>query len=317
MKRRSFLQLLGLASLSVGAWAQPASGRMRLVVPLGAGSVSDYVSRLISPYLAAGLGHPVIVENKPGGNGIIGVQDVMRSPPDGGAILLGSVSPLAINVAMMKNLPYDPRRDLTPIAGVYFGHHVLAVKSTFPARSFPEFLAYVKQRPGKVSIGTSANLVKAQILAINRMAGVEILAVPYKETSATFTDLLGGTTDAALTDITTVMPHVKGGQVRVLAVTALKRNPAAPDWPAISETLPGFDFSSWSALVGPSGMSRDTVNRINAAVGSALGQKELLDKLAQAGLQPWGATPDELKAHVAAQTNKWIRLAAELNMQPE
>lgn len=317
MNRRSVFKLLGLAWPGAGAVAQTASGRTRLVVPLGAGSVSDFVARLIAPHLAASLGQPVVVDNKPGGNGIIGVQDVMRSPPDGSAILLGSVSPLAINVALMKNLSYDPRRDLTPIAGVYNAHHVLTVKSTSAARTLPEFIDYAKQRPGRVSIGTSSTLVKAQILAINKMAGIDVLVVPYKDTAATFTDVLGGTLDAAFTDLVTVTPHVKSGAARVLAVSSLKRNPAAPDWPAISETLPGFDFASWSALVGPPGMPREVVNKINAAVGNALKQKDVQDKFAQSGILPWTTTPDELKAFLNAQAEKWIRLAQELNMQPE
>ncbi|HSV83763.1 MAG TPA: tripartite tricarboxylate transporter substrate binding protein [Ramlibacter sp.] len=318
MNRRSLLQFLGLAWPASGAFAQASGGRTaRLVVPLGPGTVSDLAARLIAPHLSTSLGQNFVVDNKAGGNGVIGVQDVMRAPTDGSAIMLGSVSPLAINVALMKNLPYDPRRDLTPIGGAYTAHHVLAVKASHPARNLAEFIAYAKQRPGKVSIGYSSSLVQAQILAMNKMAGIEILAVPYKATAPTFTDVLGGTLDAALTDLLNAAGQAKAGAIRVLAVSSPKRNPLVPDWPAVAETLPGFDFTSWSALVGPAGMPRETVNRINTALGNAVKQKDVLEKFELSGILPWTTTPDELKAFMEAQATRWIRLARELNIQPE
>lgn len=320
MNRRFFLKSLGLTLVlpANGAFAQGVSGRpIRVVVPLPAGSSNDYVARVIAPYLSTSLGQPVVVDNKAGANGVIGTQDVLRSAPDGNTLLLASLSPLAINVALVKNLPYDPRRDVTPIAGSSLTNHVLLVKSTFPARTFAEFIAYAKQRPGKVSIGYSTSAVQVQIATMNKLAGIELLAVPYKGTPATITDVLGGTLDATMTDPGNALSHTKGGQMRALGVTSLKRNPVTPDWPAISETLPGFDFPSWNALVGPRGMSRELVNKINAAVNQALKQKDVVDKYAQAGTLPFIMTPDELKAFIDVETAKWIKLAQEANIQPE
>lgn len=318
MKRRSVLKLVGLACPASGAFAQTFSGRSgRLVVPLGAGTLSDYVARLVAPIIGTGMNMSLVVENKAGANGVIGVQDVMRSAPDGRTLLLGSASPLAINMALVKNLSYDPRRDLTPITGAYVTQHVVVVKASHPARTFSDFIAYAKERPGRVGIGSSSTLVKAQILAINKMAGIELLDVPYKATGPTFTDVLGGILDAAFTDMVTAKAQEKGGQVRILAVSSLKRNPMAPDWPAISETLPGFDFSSWSALVGPQGMQPDVVSQIARSYAEAMKQKDVVDKLEQAGILPWTTTPEELKAHIEVQTAKWIKLGRELNIQPE
>jgi tripartite-type tricarboxylate transporter receptor subunit TctC len=320
MNRRCFLNSLGLslALPSLGAFAQGPSGRpLRIVVPLPAGSSNDYVTRVIAPYVGASLGRPVVVDNKAGGNGIIGTMDVLKSAPDGNTLLLGSLSPLAINVALLKNLPYDPRRDLTPIAGTSQTNHVLIVKSTFPARTFPEFLAYAKQRPGGVSIGYSTGVVQIQIATMNKLAGIELLPVPYKGSPATINDVLGGTLGATLTDPGNALAQVKGGQMRALAVSSLKRNPVTPDWPAISETLPGFDFPSWNALVGPPGMPRELVNRISAAVNHALAQKDVVEKYAQTGTIPLVMSPDEVKAFIDAETAKWIRLAREANIQPE
>ena len=288
-----------------------------MVVPLPAGSSNDHVTRVIAPYLTTSLGATVVIDNKAGANGVIGTQDVLRSAPDGNTLLLGSLSPLAINVALVKNLPYDPRRDLTPIAGISVTNHVFMVTPKFPARTFAEFIAYAKQRPGKVSVGYSTSAVQVQIATINKLAGIDLLPVPYKGSPATITDVIGGVLDATLTDPGNALAQVKGGKLRALAVSSLKRNPTTPDWPAISETLPGFDFPSWNALVGPAGMSREVVNKINAAVNQALKQKDVVDKYAQAGTIPLVMTPDELKAFIDVEVAKWIKLAREANIQPE
>ncbi len=318
MNRRSLLQLLGLAIPTTGAFAQSGAGRTtRVIVPLGVGSVSDLVSRLMAPHMSTSLGRNFIVENKVGANSLIGVQDLMRSPPDGSAIMLGSMAALAINVALTKNPPYDPRRDFTPIGGAYKAQHVLIVKASHPARTFAEFIAYAKERPGKVTVAFSSSLVQAQILAINKTADVELLPVPYKAMATHFTDLLGGQLDATSADIPNALNAVKTGQVRVLGISSPTRNPVVPDWPAIAETLPGHDFGSWSALVGPAGMARDTVNTINAALGSALKQKDVLTKFEHGGIVPWTTTPEELQAHIEADSARWIRLVRDLKIQAQ
>ena len=320
MKRRSILNLLGLAFAlpATGALAQAGSGRpLRIIHGLSAGSAIDNAARMIAPYLSASLGQTVIIESKPGANGLISVQELMKAAPDGNTLFVGSQSPLAVNVALMKNLPYDPRKDITPIAGFFVANHVLVVKSSSPVRNLQEFIAHARQRPGKVSIGHSTSLVQAQIATLNKMAGIELLAVPYKGTPHTITDVLGGTLDATLLDSGNALPHVKSGAMRALGVTSARRNPATPDWPAISETLPGFDFTAWTAMAGPAGMSRELVNRFNAAMNSALNQKDVVEKFQQTATVPLIMTPDQLKAHIDAETAKWIKLAKEANLQPE
>lgn len=320
MNRRSFLQSLGIALAlpASGALAQAPSRRVvRMVVPLPAGSSNDMVARVLTPHLSTALGQSFIVDNKPGGNGIIGTMDVVRAAPDGQTLLLGSLSPLAINVALVKSLPYDPRRSLTPISAVSVTNWVLMVKSSSPVRTLADFIAYAKQRPGKVSIGYSTTAVQVQIATLSRMAGIELLPVPYKGTPATLTDVIGGVLDATLTDPGNALAQVKGGHLRALAVSSLKRNPVTPDWPAISETLPGFDFTAWNALVGPAGMPPELVSRINAAANQALKDKDLIERYAAHGTTPLIMSPAELKAFIEAETAKWVRLAGEANIQPE
>lgn len=309
--------LLALAMIALGGsvLAQSGSSRpIRLVIPLPAGSAIDVSTRVLTARLTVELGQPIVVENKAGGNGIIGIQEVIRAAPDGYTLLMGSSSPLSINVALTKNLPYDPRRDLTPIAGFNFSNHALMVKTSFPARTFQEFIALAKQK--ELSVGYSTSLVQMQIAALNK-AGLKLLPVPYKGTPPTITDVIGGTLDATMLSTGDAVAQVKGGAMRGLAVASFKRNPLVPDWPAISETIPGFDFGAWVALVGPPGMAPDLVKRINAGMNAALKHKETADQLIQTGFVPWFMSPEELKAYIEADIPKWIQRAAEAGIKPE
>ncbi|WP_029000958.1 Bug family tripartite tricarboxylate transporter substrate binding protein [Azohydromonas australica] len=318
MKRRSTLQLLalGLAGGALDALAQ--GGRtIRLVVPNPAGSSTDQVARLFAQPLGAALGQTIVVDNKPGANGIIAMQDLLRSPPDGSTLMLASLSPLAINVAVLKNLPYDPRKDVTPIAGGYLSNQVLMVRASHPAQSLADFIALAKRNPGKVSIGHASTLSQGQIGAMTKQAGIEVLNVPYKGIPPALTDVIGGTLDATFVDMVNALGQRKAGQMRALAVTSAKRNPAAPDWPSVAETLPGYDFSAWTAFVGPGGMAPATVNRIHAAMAGLLKQKDMVDKLAAIGMVPQRASPAELKALIDSDIARWSRLVAEHGIQAE
>lgn len=318
MDKREFLKATLAAALPGSALAQTPGGRpVRMIVPLPAGSSNDFVARALMPVVSTLTGQNYIVENKAGGSGVIAVQDVMRAPPDGSTLMCASLSPLAVNVALVKNLPYDPLKDLTPIAGTSLTNHVLMVKANSPIRSFAEFLAHAKKNPGKVSIGYSTAVVQLQIATIGKMGGVELLPVAYKGSPATLTDVIGGTLDATLTDPGNAMAQVKGGNMRALAVSSLKRNPSTPDWPAISETLPGFDFPSWNAVVGPANMPRDLVNRISNAMAQGLRSKEVGERYASVATIPLILNPDELKAYMQSEVDKWVRLAREAQIQPE
>ena len=320
MDKRNFIKALGAAlTLPSGmAWSQGGKARTaRVVVPLPAGSSNDYVTRALLPLVTAVSGQNYFIDNKPGGNGTIGTLDVVRAAPDGNTLLCASNSPLAANVAFFKNLGYDPRKDLTPIAAVSLTNHVLMVKSDSPIRTFEEFLAHAKAQPGVVTIGYSTTSVQTQIATMNQLGGVELLPVPYKGSPATITDVIGGTLDATLTDAGNAQAQAKAGKLRALAVSTLKRNPIMPDWPAISETLPGFDFPSWNALMGPAGLPREIVDHVSAAVIKVQKQEDLIDKYATQGTTPLSLGPEELKAYMESETERWVRLARAANIQPE
>ena len=319
MKKRSFIQALGLAlALPEGmAWSQAQGRPVRVVVPLPAGSSNDYATRMLLNLVGAVNGQNYFVDNKPGGNGGIGTLDVVRSAPDGYTLLCGSNSPLAANVAFVKNMGYDPRKDLTPIAGVSLTNHVLMVKSDSQIRTFADFIAYAKARAGKVSVGYSTTAVQTQIATMNHLAGIQLLPIPYRGSPATITDVIGGNLDATLTDPGNAQAQVKAGQLRALAVTSIKRNPTTPDWPAISETLPGFDFPSWNAIVGPAGMSSELVARLSEVVMRVQKQPELIEKYANHGTTPFVMGPGDLKAFIESETTRWVRLAREAKIRPE
>lgn len=318
MQKRDFLKAGLMAALPGVALAQSTAGRpVRMIVPLPAGSSNDFVARVLMPVVGNLTGQPYTIDNKAGGNGVIAVQDVMRAAPDGLTLMCASLSPLAVNVALVKNLPYDPLKDLTPIAGTSLTNHVLMVKANSPMRTFGDFIANARANPGKVSIGYSTTTVQVQIATMNKLAGIQLLPVPYKGSPATLTDVIGGSLDATLTDPGNAMAQVKGGTMRALAVSSLKRNPSTPDWPAISETLPGFDFPSWNAVMGPANMPRDLVNKISAAMAQGLRTKEVVDQYASAGTIPLIMGPDELRTYMRAEVDKWVRLAREAGIQPE
>ena len=319
MKKRTFIQSIALtASSPLSLWAQNNTSRpIRMLVPLPAGTSNDFVTRVISPHVSKRLGQPILIENKPGANGVIATMDVVKAAPDGLTLVCASLSPLATNVAFVKNLPYEPLRDLTPIAGASLTNHVLVVRAESPIRTFADFIAFAKNNPGKVSVGSSTTIVQLQIASINKLAGVDLLTIPYKGTPASITDVIGGVLDATLTDQGNAMAQVKGGKLRAIAVSSLKRNPATPDWPAISESLPGFDFSSWNAFMGPAGMPKELVHRISDVIIQVQKQTDVIQQLATTGTVPLVLNPEEVKTHIAADINKWVRLARESNIQPE
>lgn len=318
MKTRTFLKAMGLGLALPASSLFAQTGRnIRMIVPLPAGTSNDFATRTIAPFMGQALGQNIIVENKAGANGTIAMADLMRSPPDGSTLMCGSLSPLATNMAFVKNLPYDPRRDVTAIAGSTLTNHVLVVRADSPFKTFADFIAFARKHPGKVDIGVSTSIVRLQIATINKMAGVFLIPIPYRGTPATITDVLGGILHATLTDPGNALAQVNGGAMRALAVTSLKRNPATPDWPAISETLPGFDFPSWNAYVGPAGMPRELVNQLAAAIAQAQKNPEVVKQLGNNGTLPLVMGPDQTKAYIASEVSKYQRLAKEAGLQPE
>jgi tripartite-type tricarboxylate transporter receptor subunit TctC len=315
LKKRTFLHAMALplASWATGSLAEVP---IRVVVPLPAGTAVDIVARVILNAASQLLGQTIIVENKPGGRGVIGTMEVVRASPDGLTLLCATTSQLATNMAFVKNLPYDPRRDLTPIAGAILGTEVLVVKANSPIGTLADFIVRAKQQPGKVSVGYSTSIVQLEFASLSRMAGIELLQVPYLGAPAAANDVIGGVLDATLETTGQTQGQVKAGTLRAVAVTS-KRSPLFPDCPAVSETLPGFDFPTWNAFLGPAGMPRELVNRLSTGIAKAQRQPDVIQKLRSLGSPPFVIEPDALKAFIDTEVTKYVRLANEAGIRSE
>jgi tripartite-type tricarboxylate transporter receptor subunit TctC len=320
--RRPFLKamLLGLcvAAASHAALAQSYPAKpVRMVVPFPAGSATDLAARVMAQQLQASLGQAFVVDNKPGAGGSIAGMDVIRSAPDGYTLMFSSNSAVASNVALLKNIPYDPLKDFTPVAGIGDNMLVLMVKAEHPAKNLQEFVQYVRQRPGKVTGGYGSSSSQVSIAVLNKLGKLDTMPVPYKGIPLAVNDVLGGTVDFTFVDLGNAMAQAKGGKLRPLGVTSAKRSAIVPDWPALSEAMPGFDITAWFAIVGPAGLPKDVVDKLNAAVGQALQQPEARDKLAGIGIQPMPLAPEQLKTFMGSEVGKWTRLAKEANIEPQ
>ncbi len=310
----------GAALAMTGLWAS-AQGYperpVRMVVPFPAGSATDLAARVIGQQLAAALGQAFVVDNKPGAGGSIAGGEVVRAAPDGYTLLFSSNSAVASNVALLKHIPYDPLKDFSPVAGIAETALVLMVKSTFPVSNLRDFIAHVKQRPGKLSAGYGSSSSQVSISMLNKMAGLDTLSVPYKGIPLAVNDVAGGSVDYTFVDLGNAMAQAKGGMLKPIAITSAKRNPLVPDWPTLAEVTPGFDITAWFAIVGPANLPRAVVDKLNAAVGKALAQAEVRDKLATIGQAPMALSPEQLKAFIASEIVKWQRLVSEANITPE
>lgn len=321
MKTRIFLKSLALSLALAGmapAFAQGYPARpVRMVVPFPAGSATDLAARVMAQQLQSALGQSFVVDNKPGAGGSIAATEVIRAAADGHTLLFSSNSAVASNVALLKNMPYDPLKDFTPIAGIGENMLVLMIKAAHPAKNLQEFVSYVKQRPGKVTAGYGSSSSQVSIAVLNKLGKLDVLPVPYKGIPLAVTDVMGGTVDFTFVDLGNAMAQSKGGKLRALGITAPKRSPLAADWPALAEAMPGFDITAWFAIVGPAGIPKDVVDKLNQAVGQALKSPEALEKLAGIGIQPMPLAPEQLKAFMVNEVSKWIRLVKDANLQPE
>ena len=323
MKKLSICRTLWIAAMLATAGAAVLAQNypnrpVRLIVPFPAGSGSDVAARVVGQHLSTVLGQPFVVENKPGAAGSIGAMEVVRALPDGYTLLFGSSSSLAANVALLKNMPYNPAKDFTPVAGVADSVTALVVKADFPAKNLQELIAYVKQRPGKVNAGYGSSSTQMSIAVFNKLAGLDVVAVPYKGTPLAVTDVLAGTLDFTFADLGNALPHTKAGTLRGIGLTTPKRSSMVPDWPPIAETLAGFDdITGWIAIVGPAGMPKDVAEKLGAATSQALQQPEVKTKLALFGLSPMPMTPEQLRGFIGTEIPKWTRMAREAQIQPE
>jgi tripartite-type tricarboxylate transporter receptor subunit TctC len=315
--RNFLIALLGGAALAMTAAKAPAQGiypnkQITIIVGFSAGGTTDIVARLLAEELRKAWGQPVVIENKPGAGGNIGADIVAKAKPDGYTLLMASVGPLAINASLYAKMPYDNLKDFSPISLVVHVPNMLVVNpATIPSKSFGEFVALLKSKPGQyffASTGTGTSAHLSGVL-LNVMAGVQTTHVPYKGAVALNDLLAGDQVQFMFATIPSVIQFVRTGKLRALAVSTLTRSAAAPEVPTVAESgYPEFEASSWFGFLGPADMPRDIVNKLYGEVARALKTPELRDKLIQQGADPVGNTPEEFAAYMRAETAKWAKV---------
>lgn len=304
--------LLGRGTI-VAAQAEPAypSHPVRWVVPYAAGGATDVLSRLICQHLADRLGQPFVVENKPGAGSNIGTQAVIASPPDGYTLLLTSTAN-AINASFDPTLPFDFAKAIVPVAGVARIPLVLVVNNDLPVHSVAEFIAYAKANPGKMSIassgiGTSLHLSGELFKA---MAGVQFVHVPYRGSAPGLTDVMSGQIQGMFDNVTSSFELARSGKLRALGVTSHERSATLPDVPPISDTLPGYETSSFYGVGAPHDTPREIVDLLNMEINAALADPVIKQRIAELGAIPITGNPVEFAAMLTAETERWRKVVA-------
>ena len=309
MRRRLLLAAAAALPFAPAA-AQPAwtpARPVRIIVPLAPGGTADTIARLIADPLAAQLGQPVIIENRPGGTNTVGAVQVARAAPDGLTLLYAPPPVQILNPLMMRNMPYDALSDFAPVVALMRAPKLLVVRPDFPAASVAEFIAVARARPGAVTyassgIGSSAHLAGA-LLA--QMAGIELLHVPYRGTAPGVQDLMAGRVDMTLDTAAALLPLVREGRLKALAVSTRDPAQAAPELPPIAATLPGFHDASFNYLLAPARTPPEAIAALNAAVNRVLAQPAVRARYAALGAEPVGGTPQELAAMVLEEIERW------------
>lgn len=321
MQRRSIARLACaavLAALAAHAHAQEVKGPVRLIVPYVPGGSTDTVARLIAPHISRDLGVPVVVENRGGAAGTVGLLAVAKAAPDGTTLGMTD-SAFVVNPAIMKNLPFDTQSDFAPVALVASSPQVLMVNPQVPARSVKELVALAKGQPGKLSFATAGNGTAIHIAGeqLRLAADVDLLHVPYKGLGPAITDVIGGQVTMVFGGPHTARQQVESGRLRALAITGSRRSPAMPDVVSFAEAgYPAVDMVTSNGLVAPAGTPAALIRRINAAVNRALANDaELKERFAGLGLEAIGGTPEQFRDWIGRELPKWAALVRQANIQ--
>ena len=319
--RTAVLTLCAIALAPLLAQAQSTwpSRPVRLISPFAPGGGADITSRAVAQRLSISLGQQVLVENRGGAGGMIGVDIAAKSPADGYTMVYGSVTSLAINPAVTKDLPYDPVKDFAPVSLCVTTPLFLVVHPSVPAKNVKELIALAKAKPGSIIYASGGNgsttHLAAELLA--SMGGVKMTHVPYKGANPATLDLLGGRVSCMFGTILPTLPHVKAGKLRALGVSSPKRTDALPDVPAIAETLPGFEAVSFYGVAVPSGVPKPVMAMLNAEIARIITAPEARELLRQQGADAVGDSQAEFTAFFNTQINKWAKLIREAGIQPE
>ena len=312
---------LGTALLALPAWARAQTARpLRIVVPFTPGGSTDILARALAPRLAQSLGQPVVVDNRPGAGGSLGAAEAAKAEPDGQTLLMGHIGTLGVNPSMYPKLAYDPLRSFVPVAYVARVPNVLVVAATSPWRTLADLLAAARAQPGRLTYSSGGNGSAAHITFeyLKLRAKVFMLHIPYRGTAPSVTDVLAGQVDCTFTGAPAVIPHVRSGRLRALAVSSPLRLPQLPDVPTVAESgLAGFEADQWYGLVAPAGTPAAVVARLNAEVNKALALPDVAQQLAVEGAVPAPTTPQAFGELIRREIPRWAEVVRAGNVKPD
>lgn len=320
MHRRTLITAAAASAVACLARAQGSypNKPIRLIVGFPPGGGIDFTARLVQPALEAALGQPVVIEYKPGVGGVIAATELTRTAPDGYTLLVANTGPFAIAPYLQAKRPYDPVAQFTYIGQIAEAGYIAATRADHPAKDLKQFVEWAKANPGKANyasggLGASTHL-NGELL--NSVAGLDLLHVPYKGSAPAVTDLIGGQTHLLIDAGTVLLPQIKGGRLKALAVTGAKRDPNLPDVPTVREQgLAGMEAMGFQGLVGPAGMPKDVVDRLSAELRKVLANPELKAKFAAAGSDVQARSAQEFSAYVKGEADRWSALIAKRNIK--
>ena len=302
-----------------GALAQSAKP-IRLIVPFTPGGSTDILARALAPKLSTALGQNVIIDNKPGAGGSLGASDVAKAEPDGNTLLMGHIGTLAVNPAIYPKLAYDPVKSFAPVAWVARVPNVLVVNAAAKARTFKEFIEMARANPGRLTYSSGGNGSAAHITFeyLKLRTKIFMLHIPYRGTAPSVTDLIAGQVDATFTGAPAVLPHVRSGRLRALAVSSAQRIAPLPDVPTVTESgYPGFEADQWYGVVAPAGTPAAVVTRLNVEINKALALPDVMQQLALEGAVPTPGTPQVFAELIKRELPRWAEVVKAGNVKPD
>jgi tripartite-type tricarboxylate transporter receptor subunit TctC len=311
---------LGFALAADDTAAQAYPNRpIKLIVPFAAGGPPDTLARLIADRMSTRIGQPVVIDNRPGAGATVGTRIAANSDPDGYTLLFASTSSLSIGPALFKNLDYDPAKAFAPVASLSIGSMVVTVNAGVPAKTVAELVAYAKANPGKLHYGSSVSSPPHIAWGLFTLTTkTDIVFVPYRATAQAMTDLVGGQIQMMIDGTGSLLPYITSGKARALAVTGATRSPDLPDVPTLVESgYPDFVLSFWTGILAPAGTPPEIVDRLNAAINSALKSDDMRESLAKFNVEPRIASPADFGAFLAVEARRWGDIIKAANIKVE
>jgi len=311
---------LAFAALAPAVAQQYPNRPIRFVVPFAPGGSTDTLARTLGQKLTDALQQQVVVDNRAGANGNIGMEIVARAAPDGYSIVLGYIANLGIGPGLYARLPFDPVRDYAPITQLATSPNILVAHPSLPVKSFRELIAYARANPGKLNYASASVASIGHLTGelLNHSAGIHMVHVPYKGSGQAVIDLLGGQVQTMFSGMSSVMQHIKAGKLRALAVTGAQRSPAVPDVPTIAESgFPGFEATAWYGVLAPAGTPKPVVTRLHGELVRALALPDVKERLNGVGFELVGGTPEEFAALIKSEITKWTKVVRAAKIRAE